>query len=38
MAEVDIPHACAEAGHRIVARARDGRTLRFLIECGGEAS
>ena len=21
-----------------IARARDGRTLRFLIECGGEAS
>jgi len=35
MAEIDIPHACAAAGHHVVARARDGRTLRFLIERGG---
>jgi tRNA 2-thiouridine synthesizing protein A len=31
MAEVDVPHFCAEAGHRLLARQADGpRTVWFI--------
>jgi tRNA 2-thiouridine synthesizing protein A len=35
MAAVDIPHLCAQDGHRLVTSERDGRVLRFTIEKGG---
>ncbi len=32
MAAVDIPHFCQESGHRLIATAKDGTALIFLIE------
>lgn len=32
MAAVDIPHFCQESGHRLIASAKDGSKLLFLIE------
>jgi tRNA 2-thiouridine synthesizing protein A len=32
MAAVDIPHFCAEAGHRVIGEEKRGGLLRFLIE------
>ena len=32
MAAVDIPHFCQESGHRLIASAKDGTKLLFLIE------
>jgi tRNA 2-thiouridine synthesizing protein A len=34
MAEIDMAHFCAEAGHRLLSVKRDGETLVFLIERG----
>lgn len=34
MAAIDLPHFCAEHGHRLIATARDGDALRFEIEKG----
>jgi tRNA 2-thiouridine synthesizing protein A len=34
MAAIDIPHFCAETGHRLVASSSGGGTHRFLIERG----
>jgi tRNA 2-thiouridine synthesizing protein A len=34
MAPIDIPHFCAEAGHRLVTAARDDERYVFLIERG----
>ena len=34
MAAIDLPHFCAEAGHRVIARENDDGALRFLIERG----
>jgi tRNA 2-thiouridine synthesizing protein A len=31
---VDMPHFCAQAGHRLLAEAIDGEVRRFLIERG----
>lgn len=36
MAAIDIPHMCAEDGHRLIAQARDGDRLVFEIERGQE--
>ena len=35
VAAIDIPHFCAEAGHRLVASERSDGVWRFLIEKGG---
>jgi tRNA 2-thiouridine synthesizing protein A len=32
MASVDLPHFCQESGNRLVATAKDGKRLLFLIE------
>ncbi len=32
LAGIDVPHFCAEAGHRLIATDNDGKTHRFLIE------
>ncbi len=32
MASIDIPHFCQESGHRLLATAKDGTKLLFLIE------
>ena len=32
MAAVDIPHFCQESGHRLIATAKNGAALIFLIE------
>ena len=32
MAKIDVPHFCAEAGHKLVATETDDEKLRFLIE------
>jgi tRNA 2-thiouridine synthesizing protein A len=34
LAAIDLPHFCAEAGHRVIARENDDGALRFLIERG----
>jgi tRNA 2-thiouridine synthesizing protein A len=34
MAAIDLPHFCAEAGHKLVASGPQGGTHRFLIERG----
>nr|WP_210272546.1 sulfurtransferase TusA family protein [Chthonobacter rhizosphaerae] len=34
MSAIDLPHFCAESGHRLVDRATDGPVLRFLVEKG----
>lgn len=34
MATVDIPHFCAEAGHRLLAKDAGKKSCRFLIERG----
>ncbi len=34
MSAIDIPHGCAENGHRLIERQQDGRILRFRIERG----
>jgi tRNA 2-thiouridine synthesizing protein A len=36
MAAIDVPHFCAEAGHRLVAGETSGKTLWFLIERGAK--
>lgn len=33
-ARVDVPHFCAEQGHRLLAEAEEGSALVFLIEKG----
>ncbi len=32
MAAIDVPHFCAESGHKLIASQTDGGTRRFLIE------
>jgi tRNA 2-thiouridine synthesizing protein A len=32
MASVDIPHFCQESGNRLIATAKEGTRLLFLIE------
>ena len=32
MAAIDIPHFCAENGHRLLATGKEGEALRFEIE------
>jgi tRNA 2-thiouridine synthesizing protein A len=34
LAAIDIPHFCAEAGHRLIASERRDDTLCFVIERG----
>lgn len=34
LAGIDIPHMCAEDGHRLIDQQRDGKTMVFLIERG----
>jgi tRNA 2-thiouridine synthesizing protein A len=34
LAEIDVPHFCAEKGHRLLASRREGSELRFEIEKG----
>ena len=34
MAEIDVPHFCAEAGHRLVARCEDGPGTVWFIARG----
>ena len=34
LAEIDVPHFCAEKGHRLLASRREGAELRFDIEKG----
>lgn len=34
MAAIDFPHFCAEAGHALIASARDGGVYRFTIRKG----
>lgn len=34
LAEIDIPHMCAEDGHRLIEQRRDGTRAVFLIERG----
>jgi len=34
MSEIDIPHMCAEDGHRLVEQRREGASAVFLIERG----
>ena len=31
-AVVDVPHFCAESGHRLIQQTQEGETLIFLIE------
>lgn len=38
VAAIDIPHFCAEAGHRLVAAETRGGVYRFLIMREGEAA
>jgi tRNA 2-thiouridine synthesizing protein A len=33
-AAVDVPHFCAEGGHRLVSEDRDGAVRRFVVERG----
>ena len=32
---VDVPHFCAEAGHRLISQDREGAELRFFIRKSG---
>ncbi len=32
MAAIDVPHFCAESGHKLIATETGGGTQRFLIE------
>lgn len=32
MAAIDLPHFCAEAGHRFLAAEENGQTTAYLIE------
>lgn len=34
LTDLDIPHMCAEDGHRLVAREQEGKVLIFVIERG----
>jgi len=34
LAAIDIPHFCAEAGHRLIATEKRGNVFVFLIERG----
>lgn len=34
LAGLDIPHMCAEDGHRLVERGQAGDVLIFVVECG----
>lgn len=34
LAAIDIPHFCAESGHRLLSMREDGRVLVFSIEKG----
>jgi len=34
MAEVDVPHFCAEGGHRVVGQEMEGRALVFFVAKG----
>lgn len=38
MAAIDIPHMCAQDGHRLVESRQDGRRLVFVIERGDPAA
>jgi tRNA 2-thiouridine synthesizing protein A len=33
-AVVDVPHFCAEAGHRLISQSDDGTAQRYLIQKG----
>lgn len=35
LATIDVPHFCAEQGHRLLARSQEGDELRFEIEKAG---
>lgn len=37
-AVIDVPHFCAEAGHRLVSSERAGDLYVFVVERGGRAS
>jgi tRNA 2-thiouridine synthesizing protein A len=37
LAAIDLPHFCAESGHRLVATATQGTRLLFLVERGETA-
>ena len=37
LAAIDLPHFCAESGHRLVATATEGPRLLFLVERGETA-
>jgi tRNA 2-thiouridine synthesizing protein A len=37
MAPIDIPHFCAEAGHRLIAATQQDGSYSFLIERGGRS-
>jgi tRNA 2-thiouridine synthesizing protein A len=34
MSAIDVPHFCAENGHRLVASDKDGDLFRFVVERG----
>jgi tRNA 2-thiouridine synthesizing protein A len=34
LAAIDIPHFCAEKGHRLLTQGKEGGVLRFEIERG----
>lgn len=31
---IDVPHFCAQAGHRVIETRQDNETLIYLVECG----
>ncbi len=35
MSAIDLPHMCAQDGHRLLAQSREGDRLIFVIERGG---
>jgi tRNA 2-thiouridine synthesizing protein A len=34
-AAVDVPHFCAEGGHRLLAQTQEGAVRRFVVARGG---
>lgn len=34
MAQIDVPHFCAESGHQLVDQQPQGEAMRFTITCG----
>lgn len=31
---IDVPHFCAQAGHRVIETREENETLIYLVECG----